>query len=80
MVPQIPPHQRKLLAGKVDLRRRSQSPRAAYGLPSGGRDWFPEFSAGRKAFGGALADYLSGERAEGSHIPSSKEIFHGQKC
>ena len=38
-----------------ELRRRSRTPRAAYGLPSGASYWFPEFSAGRKAFGGALA-------------------------
>ena len=38
-----------------ELRWRSQTPRAAYGLPSDANYWFPEFSAGRKAFGGALA-------------------------
>ena len=30
-------------------------PRAACGPTSGASHWFPEFSAGRKAFGGALA-------------------------
>ena len=33
----------------------SGTPRAAYGLPSDANYWFPEFSAGHKAFGGALA-------------------------
>ena len=39
-------------------------------MPSDANYWFPEFSAGRKAFGGALAGHWGEEKVEGSRIPS----------